>query len=480
MVFNSLSYAIFLPLVFLLFLIVKEQLRWLVLFISSYLFYGFILKPILLVALTVVITATFYIGKFIEQSKQRSTKYLFLWLGIIVNVAILAYFKYLPFLTQNVNLLFNALGVHIVLEKPLPLVSIGLSFYIFQAISYLADIYFRMAKPEQHFGIFALYLAFFPKLLQGPIERAGDFIPQLKTRYVFDYDNIRFGILLFAWGLFKKVVIADRLGLYVDAVYNDVKSFTGLPLVLATYAYAFQIFMDFSGYTDMALGSARLFNINLTNNFNSPYLATSIKDFWRRWHISLSRWILDYIFEPLQMKFRTWGNWGTTVALLVTFLLCGIWHGANWNYVIWGGIHGVYLVAAFIYKPYQKKLHEALSVEKSIFLKTWQIFVTFNLVCLAFVVFRTDTIEDAIYVLMNIFNNSNNNPSGFLLSQGSFSLIAIGLSLALYMGVSLNIDRFKSRFINNSALRWFLYIAFIFYIISFAVSAKSSFIYFGF
>jgi D-alanyl-lipoteichoic acid acyltransferase DltB (MBOAT superfamily) len=358
-------------------------------------------------------------------------------------------------------------------------VAIGVSYYVFQAISYLVDIYLEIEKPEHHFGYFALYLAFFPKLLQGPIERAGDLIPQLKARYEFNYDNMRFGMLLFTWGLFKKVVIADRLSLYVDAVYNDVHAFTGLPLLLATYAYAFQIYMDFSGYTDMALGSARLFNINLTQNFNSPYLATSVIDFWRRWHISFSRWILDYIFKPLQMQWRNWKNLGTAAALIATFLISGIWHGASWGFVIWGGLHGLYMACSIFYKPYQKKLHKALGIEKTNFLEVWQIFVTFNLVIFAWVFFRAKSIPDALHIVTHLHTGVG-KISDFPYLSGKIELLItiITLSIVLLVDCRSRTEKFEQTFFQKSALqRWSVYFVLALSIISLAIDCDNLFIY---
>src|SRR6185369_16654097 len=201
--------------------------------------------------------------------------------------------------------------------------------------------------------------------------------------------------------------------------------------LLATYAYAFQIYMDFSGYTDMALGSARLFNINLTQNFNSPYLATSVADFWRRWHITFSRWILDYIFKPLQMQWRNWKNWGTAAALIIAFIISEIWHGASWGFVVWGGLHGLYMACSVIYKPYQKKLHKMLGIEKTKFLKVWQIFVTFNLVSIAWVFFRASSLKDAVYVLSNILNGVQGLRSGFLMSQGKVDTVLTTASILI-------------------------------------------------
>jgi D-alanyl-lipoteichoic acid acyltransferase DltB (MBOAT superfamily) len=458
---------------------VRERHRWLVLLLSSYAFYGFILKPILLVALTAVIIVTYQIGWLIEQSEDRTVRRTFLWGGIIANVALLIYFKYLPFVIQNLTLLLGSFGIDIIIKKPLPLVSIGLSFYIFQAISYLSDVYFRSSKPERHFGYFALYMAFFPKLLQGPIERSAYLIPQLKKKYEFNYDNVRSGMLLFSWGLFKKVVLASHLGDYVNVVYGDIHAFSGLTLIIATYAYAFQIYMDFSGYTDMALGSALVFNINLTQNFNSPYLSTSVSEFWRCWHISFSRWILDYIFEPLQMSFRNMGKWGTILALMLTFLIAGIWHGVNSTFIVFGFIHGIYLSASFIYRPYQKRFHKALKIEKTMPLKVWQIFVTFNLICFTLIFFRSSNLADAGYVVSNMLSGVS-GASSFFLSFGVFNLFSLIVSALIVTIVSFDINIFKERFRGRTFFRWTVYYTLLLTILFLGKFGESTFLYFKF
>jgi alginate O-acetyltransferase complex protein AlgI len=439
MPFNSLNYLLFLPVVYLVIYCVGERARWCVLLSASLLFYSTLNVPYLLGVLLLIAVSTYGFGIRLDQSQSAKIKKRLLWSGIATNVLILVLMKYLPFLSENLNSLLSLLssGAHILPAKAF--VAIGVSFYVFQAISYLIDIYLGIEKPERHFGYFALYLAFFPKLLQGPIERASNLIPQLKARYEFNYDNMRFGMLLFAWGLFKKVVIADRLGLYVDAVYNDVHAFSGLPLLLATYAYAFQIFMDFSGYTDMALGSARLFNINLTQNFNSPYLSTSISDFWRRWHISLSAWFRDYVYIPLGGN-RV-GSVRRSFNLMIVFLLCGIWHGAGWGFIIWGLLHGLYITCSAFYKPYQKKMHTAMGIEKTRLLKVWQIFITFNLVSFAWVFFRASNLSDSVYIINNLFSGIGSihnlvslkatlQPFFMKYGKGDF-IIVIGASLFL-------------------------------------------------
>lgn len=478
MFFNSISYFIFLPVVFLIFLFSPDRWRWLILLLASYVFYGFLLKPVLLVVLSVVILISFWFGKLIDQSQNLRSRKRMLWLGVAANLSFLLYFKYAPFLAQNLNILLGSIADNVALDVPPLLVSIGTSFFIFQAISYLADIYFRTAKPEPHLGYLALYLSLFPKLLQGPIERSKDLLPQLKQPYKFDHDSFRSGLLMFTWGLFKKVVVADRLALYVDAVYGNVGSYTGLTLILATYLFTLQIYFDFSGYTDMALGTARLFNLRLTQNFNSPYLATSVADFWRRWHISFSRWIFEYVFEPLQMKFRNYGKWGIAAALLVTFILAGLWHGASWTFILFGLTHGIYLSVAFVYKPYRKKLYKLLRVEKSRWLKWWQIFITFNLISFAFVFFRANSLGDAWYVISNLSFNISRLRSDIILSQGIRPLLLLLICITLMVIAAIRpqvAEWFKSLF--NSRGKWLFYYLFVMFILICGLFDNSEFIY---
>jgi D-alanyl-lipoteichoic acid acyltransferase DltB (MBOAT superfamily) len=404
MPFNSLSYFLFLPVVFLLHYFTPDRFRWLVLLAASFVFYAALKSSHLIAVLLFITTITYCTGIWIDRKKDPRTKQYLLWGGISANILTLIILKYLPFITQNLNVVLSRISSGTTVPVSKAIIAIGVSYFIFQAISYLVDIYLEIEQPEHHFGRFALYMAFFPKLMQGPIERAGDLLPQLNKQYQFDYDAMRFGMLLFTWGLFKKAVVADRLALYADQVFNNVNDYSGLSLIIGIYAYALQIYFDFSAYTDMARGTGRMFGINLTENFNSPYLATSIADFWRRWHISFSRWILDYIFKPLQMSWRDWGHAGTAAALIITFLISGIWHGATWGFVLWGLLHGIYLASSTYYRPYQRQLHKWLGVEKSKWLKWWQVFVTFNLVSFAWIFFRVKHWKDAWVLLKNLAN----------------------------------------------------------------------------
>lgn len=427
MLFSSLTFTLlFLPIVFLCAYLVSVRWQWVLLLLASLVFYAALRVPYLLVVLAVVSAVTWWLAFAIKRAEDAFKKKNLLILGVAGNISTLLILKYLPFLQQNLQGLFD-FGA----KYDLIFVSIGVSYYIFQSISYLVDVYLDIEEPEPHLGYFLLYMAFFPKLLQGPIERAGNLIPQLKKPCAFNYENARTGLFLFGWGLFKKMVIADRLALYVDPVYGSINEQSGFVLLLATYAYAFQLYFDFSGYTDMALGIAKLFGINLTQNFNSPYMARDIGDFWRRWHISFSRWVLDYIFKPLQMHWRDWRNAGTALALLITFLISGLWHGASWNFVVWGGLQGIFLASGVYYKPYKKKLHNRLGSGKSTLLHIWQIFFTFNLVCLSWIFFRTENLNDGWQVLAKLGTPSRLfEIKKFLNSDGPVGLAILSVAFA--------------------------------------------------
>lgn len=400
MTFTSLPYFIFLPIVIFLYSILPMQQRWLLLLVASYIFYAYIKIPYLLVVLVIVTVVSYCCALQIHKSESDRGKKCWMWAGVGANLAVLLLLKYLPFLSENLNLLLKWFPINsgqIIIQ---PIVAIGVSYYVFQGISYLSDVYLGILDPETHPGYFALSMSFFPKLLQGPIERGGNLLPLLHGLTSISSDNLKAGANRFLWGMFKKVVIADHLATFVDPVYNNVHAYNGFSLVIATYLFALQIYFDFSGYTDMALGTARCFNIRLTQNFDSPYSATSIADFWRRWHISFSSWILDYIFKPLQFSFRDWRRWGTPLALMVTFAASGAWHGANWCFVVWGLLHGFYLGFATIFKKQKQKLTRAINLEKGSILKIWQIFATFHLVSFAWIFFRSQSLSDAKYVAL--------------------------------------------------------------------------------
>jgi D-alanyl-lipoteichoic acid acyltransferase DltB (MBOAT superfamily) len=354
--------------------------------------------PLLVIAWTVVVLTSYWCGCRISAESNDTKRRTYLWTGVAAQVVILGSIKYLRAILRLIMPGF---------EVPVGgmdwFSTLGISYYTLQAVSYLADVYLGMAKPERHLGRFALYLGFFPKLLQGPIERAGDLLPQLQSLRSFNYANVRSGVLLFCWGLFKKVAVANRLAPFVTAVYYDPHGYSGLSLIAATYMYALQILADFSGYTDMALGVARMFNIRLTENFNSPYFATSIAEFWRRWHISFSRWILDYIFKPLQIEWRKARKVGVVGALLVTFLYSGLWHDVALTFMAWGLLHGVYLTSSVLLKPWREAVYRKVGLANHPWRRALQGVITFNLVAFAWIFFRARSIADGWYIATHLF-----------------------------------------------------------------------------
>lgn len=395
--FSSLSFFVFLSIIFCLFAMLPARFRWLILLTASYYFYACLKAQYLLIVLASVTAISYVCGVLIYNNNKNNIKLIWLCTGIIANLSLLVWLKYIPFLVETLNSILGLFNSSLSLAQSQKLIAIGASYFVFQAISYLVDIYTEILEPEQHLGIFALSIGFFPKLLQGPIERSGKILPQLRNLSIGS-ENLRIGVNLFLLGMLKKSVIADRLATFVDPVYNNPHTYYGLPLIASTYLFALQIYFDFSGYTDMALGIGRLFNVRLTQNFNSPYLATSTADFWRRWHISFSSWILDYIFKPLQFSFRNWPLWGIPLALICTFLVSGIWHGASWCFVVWGAIHGIYLSFHTLLRKQKRELWKYLGLERSRVLKMCQIVVTFHLVCFSWIFFRANSLEEAFYI----------------------------------------------------------------------------------
>lgn len=459
MPFNSPGYfLLFLPAVFLLSLAAGKRFRWALLLAASVVFYGFTRAPYLLAALFIVTVVTWAGGKALAGETDDKRRSAIFWTATALNVAVLIALRYVPVWTRMTTIV-TALGV---------------SYYVFQAIAYLVDVHIEVLEPERHFGYLALYLAFFPKLLQGPIERGGELLPQLHEATP-NADDVRAGLLLFAWGLFKKVIIADRLALFADSVYRNVHSHTGIVLILATYFYALQIYYDFSGYTDMALGSARLFGIRLTQNFLRPYFATSIVEFWRRWHISFSRWILDYLFKPLQMVFRNWRLAGTALALIITFLICGAWHGPRMTFVIWGLLHGVYMASSVATAGLRKNIKVPAVIG---------MIITFHLVCFAWIFFRAATIQDALYVVTHLASGLDAHSAvEFLVSQGKRDLLIIVAGIVAVEALSwrdaeaIAGERFRSR---PLMIRWVSYYALTAVLLLFAASRSGPFIYFQF
>jgi alginate O-acetyltransferase complex protein AlgI len=396
MLFNSLHFAFFFIVTTILYFLLPHRYRWLFLLaISCYFYMVFVPVYILILFFTIIVDYT--AGILIEQNTGH--KKALLAASIVVNVGFLCFFKYFNFLNGNLTALLGTFNA----TSPIPALSIllpiGLSFHTFQAMSYTIEVYRGNQKAEKHLGIYALYVMFYPQLVAGPIERPQNMIHQFYQKIDFNYDRIVSGLKLVLWGLFKKVVIADRLSLYVDAIYNNPTHHSGISSAVATIFFTFQIYCDFSGYSGIAIGTARVLGIDLMENFRRPYLAASIKDFWGRWHISLSTWFRDYLYIPI-------GGSRVNVAkhirnLVIVFIISGLWHGANWTFIIWGALHGVYQVIELVMNKYILKKDLKRPARRG--WATLPNFVlTFILVAIAWIFFRANNVTDAFTILRNI------------------------------------------------------------------------------
>ena len=367
---------------------------------SCYFYMAFIPKYILILAVT--ITVDYFAGLGLEKFEGRTKRWVLL-ASILTNIGMLAFFKYFNFANENLAQLAKFIGWNYPLHSLSIILPIGLSFHTFQSLSYTIEVYRGNQKAERHFGYLALYVMYYPQLVAGPIERPQNILHQLHTEQHFDYQRVTDGLKWMAWGMFKKVVVADRMVLFVNPVYNDPTHHTGPALVFATLAFAIQIYCDFSGYSDIALGSAQVMGVKLMKNFNHPYFAQSISEFWRRWHISLSTWFRDYLYIPLGGNRVVKPRWAFN--LFITFLISGLWHGANWTYVIWGALHGSYLVLTTLAEPVWNYFSEFTRLDKLPRLKAViSILTTFSLVTFAWIFFRASSLNDALYIVSHLFN----------------------------------------------------------------------------
>lgn len=396
MLFNSLAFLIFFPVVTAgYFLLPHKFRRWWLLAASCYFYMSFV--PVYIVILAFTIGVDYVAGIWIEKSEGSKRRWLLI-ASIISNLGVLAFFKYFNFLNESIAAGVRSMGFDYGIPDLGILLPIGLSFHTFQSLSYTIEVYRKHQVAERRLGVFALYVMFYPQLVAGPIERPENLLRQIPVPQQFNTDRVLQGLRQMLWGFFKKIVIADRCAAIVNLVYQAPESHKGYILLLATYLFALQIYCDFSGYTDIALGAARVMGFNLMVNFRTPYRSASIKEFWARWHISLSSWFRDYLYIPLGgnrvVKWRWYFN------LMIVFLLSGLWHGANWTYVIWGGLHGGYLILAIVCAPFVGWCTRIIGLDERPQLKhALSVLVTFHLAVFAWLFFRANTISDAVVVL---------------------------------------------------------------------------------
>lgn len=397
MVFNSLQFLVFFGIITSAYFLIQPKFRWFLLLAASCYFYmAFV--PMYLGILGFTIVIDYFAGIYLERF-QGLQKKLFLAVSLAANVGVLAIFKYYHFIDQNIVWLSEQLGTNVqlpVLEMILP---IGLSFHTFQAMSYTIEVYRGHQKAERNFGIYSLYVMFYPQLVAGPIERPQNLLHQFYELHSWDWNRVKSGLLQMASGIFKKVVIADRLALLVDSTYTNIPNQSSAALALAAVFYSFQIYCDFSGYSDVAIGAARVMGFKLMDNFNAPYFAKSLPEFWRRWHISLSTWFKDYVYFSLGGNRVSIPKWYLNI--MVVFVLSGIWHGASWNFVIWGALHGLFQVIGLSLNRVFPSL--AAEAQKQVWVQWAYRLLTFVLVTLAWVFFRLKHFSEVKQFFQTLF-----------------------------------------------------------------------------
>lgn len=486
MVFNSLHFLIFFPIAIGLYYATPYKWRWLVLTTLSYYFYMcWKAEYAFLIAFST--TVDYVCGIQMSKTDDKSKRKKWMLISIFMNLGQLFLFKYLNFFTFSI---IEPLNIFHNLPEFKLLLPVGISFYTFQSISYTVDVYNGKAPAEKHFGHFAMFVSYWPQLVAGPIERSWYMLPRLKAKQDFSYENFREGLIRILWGLFKKAVIADRLAIFVRAVYQNPDEHGGFAIILATWLFAIQVYCDFGGYCDIAIGSARIMGHNLSDNFKTPYFSKSITEFWRRWHITLTNWIRDYLYIPLggnrvpfgRLLFNTW------------FMLAvmGFWHGANWTFIMFGVIHGFYLVVARIREKFAPNLQFSLGKNLQRVTNVLLMFWVFNLTCIPDIFFCSKNIQDAFQIIGNIFTAPdtthnlifNSSPNGAVSSSVEFyiSLFFIAILLIvdyqLYRNNDMNINEVLVK--KPVVTRWAFYVVITVFLAWFAVTSNSIFIYFQF
>ena len=464
MLFNSLDYILFLIVFTIIFFLVKPKYRWILLLTASYFFYMcWKWEFIFLIIFSTLVD--FFCGMKMSKARDLNQRKPFLFISLITNLGLLFFFKYFDFFSSSINQ-FSGSNF-----EPLSLIlPMGISFYTFQTMAYSIDIYKGKINAETHLGKFALYVSFFPQLVAGPIERADKLLPQFQSNNnKFNFENFISGTTQILFGLFKKVVVADLIAIYVESIYGTYELYTGFTLLFATYLFAIQIYCDFSGYTDIAIGSARILGYDLMENFKTPYFSKSITEFWRRWHISLSSWLRDYLYINLggnrNGRILTYRN------LMITMLLGGLWHGASWNFVIWGGLHGLFLGLERFFK-YPSYIEAKSNIQK--FLSA---IISFNLVCFAWVFFRAETFSKSLGIISRIFDfNFFMN----LKVKDTNIFISIVLNIFIFLALERIIKNISQNKLPQTLKVSFIHAILVILILLFGVNEGSQFIYFQF
>ncbi len=493
MIFNSVSYLLFFPIVVLLYFALPYKMRNAWLLVVSYFFYmNWNAKYALLLMGSTLVTfvCSLLVSHFSERGKTAAAKWSLAG-SFVINIGILFVFKYSVFFADNVNRLMEAIGQGGRLQAFDVVLPVGISFYIFQALSYTMDVYRGEIKATKNLLKYALFVSFFPQLVAGPIERSKNLLSQFEQKHDFDVDRVRSGLLTMLWGLFMKIVIADNLSGIVTQVYENYLSYTGVEILLATALFAFQIYCDFGGYSYIAIGSARVLGFKLMDNFNCPYLATSVNDFWKRWHISLTSWFRDYLYIPLGGNRK--GKARKYVNIMIIFLVSGLWHGADWTYVVWGGLNGLYLVLEQISEPLRCRVRGRFGVDMKRF--SYRFFAglwTFVLVDFSWMFFRAESFSQVYGMLRQIKANFGfSRAFGYAVEAwGLDTTTLLALLVAFVLLLFVDACRYNGKNLNQmilqqgAAFRYLVYGGLLLMIMFFGIYgyeyAQTAFIYFQF
>jgi alginate O-acetyltransferase complex protein AlgI len=488
MLFNSIDFVFFFAVVTTLYFLLPHKFRWFLLLAASCFFYMFF-KPVYILILGFTIVIDYYAGILLENEPDQKKKKRYLVMSLVANIGVLAVFKYYNFLNGNISGLSSMMGY----RNPIPylhiLLPIGLSFHTFQAMSYTIEVYRGHQKAERHFGIYALYVMFYPQLVAGPIERPQNMLHQFHEKKYFNYNNAVIGLRLMLWGLFKKSVIADRLALVTDPVFNNPGIYSASAILIAAIFFSFEIYCDFSGYSDIALGTARVMGFDLMKNFDRPYSAKKVSEFWRRWHISLSTWFKDYLYIPLG------GNRVSVprrhLNLFIVFVVSGLWHGADWKFIIWGALHGAYMIFGGITEDGRRRLWSATGIPRVKWLDNFiQKATTFALVTIAWIFFRANSTKDALYMVCKIpmvfaewYHTAANkiNALNLPMSTGKL-LLCVAVVVVMEWVHTIQKKRSLNTLLQNQPrpVRWLAYYAFVLAVIYMGVFHNRQFIYFQF
>jgi D-alanyl-lipoteichoic acid acyltransferase DltB (MBOAT superfamily) len=480
LLFNSLEYLVFLPTVVCLHFLIPQRFRWALLLVASYAFYmAWRVEYALLILTSTVVD--YFAALAMGRSADRRVRRRWLVASLLTNLGLLFTFKYADFASGSLAAAAGGLGLAADFPTLDLLLPVGISFYTFQTLSYTIDVYRGQQEPERHFGRFAVFVAFFPQLVAGPIERAARLLPQFRERHRLDAAGIRDGLQMLLVGFFKKLVIADQAAIYVDRIHADPASQDGLSLLVAGYLFAVQLYCDFSGYSDIAVGSARLMGFRLMENFEAPYLAPSVRDFWRRWHVSLSTWFRDYVYIPLGGNRGTRGRW--VVAIAAVFLTSGLWHGANWTFLVWGGLHAVYMLVGSATDGFREGLAARLPDWLRRPRRLLGVLLTFHLWAFSLVFFRSQSVGEALLYLDGLWTRMAWSSEALRAGLTGVELLAITAPLLVF--ALLEVWRGRTSWpaflaARAAPLRLVLYLLFFFAILTLGPLDSQEFIYFQF